>query len=184
MLANRPWLRYMRCREFPGPTMNLIFRMFLTIILAKRAARLGPLDTSHKAMRVLPNDLDVQMHMNNGRYLSIMDLGRIDLMVRTGFWAIARERGWFPLVGSVRVDYRRPLTVFQHYDMTSRIAGWDDRWIFIEQQFQSGGKLCARALLKTMIRSKEGMVSPETVMAAAGFDLQTPALTEEMRQLL
>ena len=33
-------------------------------------------------MRVLPNDLDLLWHMNNGRYLSLMDQGRVDLMVR------------------------------------------------------------------------------------------------------
>ncbi|MGB8817535.1 MAG: thioesterase family protein, partial [Rhizobiaceae bacterium] len=82
--------------------MNLIFRMFLTLFFAKRASRLMPLDMAHKPMRVLPNDLDVQMHMNNGRFLSIMDLGRLDLIVRLGFWKVARERGWYPVVGSVK----------------------------------------------------------------------------------
>jgi acyl-CoA thioesterase FadM len=160
--------------------MNLIFRMFLTIFFANRASTLGPLDKSHKAMRVLPNDLDVQMHMNNGRYLSIMDLGRIDLMVRTGFWTIARKSGWFPVVGSVRVDYRRQLTVFQRYDMTSQIVGWDDRWIFLEQQFLVGEKIHARAIFKTMIRSKAGLVTPADVMKATGVDIASPELTTEM----
>lgn len=164
--------------------MNLIFRMFLTIFFARRATKLEPLGVSHKPMRVLPNDLDVQMHMNNGRFLSIMDLGRIDLMVRTGFWAIARQRGWFPLVGSVRIDYRRPLTVFQRYDMTSQIVGWDDRWIFMEQHFISDGKVCAKALFKTMIRSKDGLVTPDEVMSATGFQIEKPDLSEDMRHLL
>jgi acyl-CoA thioesterase FadM len=164
--------------------MNLIFRMFLTIFFANRASRLEPLDMAHKPMRVLPNDLDVQMHMNNGRFLSIMDLGRLDLMVRLGFWGIARQRGWYPLVGSVKTDYRRPLTVFQKYDMTTQIVGWDDRWVFIEQQFLSGGKLCARALFKTMIRSKQGLVTPQEVMGVTGFEFEQPLLSDEMKSLL
>jgi acyl-CoA thioesterase FadM len=160
--------------------MNLIFRMILTIFIAKRARAMGPMDVSRVHMRVWPTDLDVQMHMNNGRYLSIMDLGRIDLMVRTGFWAIARKRGWFPVVGSVRVDYRRSLTLFQRYEMTSQIVGWDDRWIFMEQQFLAAGKLHARAIFKTMIRSKAGLVTPVDVMKATGMDLVSPELTSEM----
>lgn len=156
--------------------MNLIFRMFLAIFYANRASVLHPMDISRVHMRVLPTDLDVQMHMNNGRYLSIMDLGRIDLMVRTGFWAIARKNGWFPVVGSVRVDYRRSLTVLQRYEMTSQIVGWDDRWIFLEQQFLSGGKLYARAVFKTMIRSKAGAVSCVEVMNAVGADIVSPVL--------
>lgn len=164
--------------------MNLIFRMFLAIFYANRASVLHPMDISRVTMRVLPTDLDVQMHMNNGRYLSIMDLGRIDLMVRTGFWAVARKNGWFPVVGSVRVDYRRSLTVFQRYEMTSQIVGWDDRWIFLEQKFLLGGKLCARAMFKTMIRSKAGAVSCVEVMKAAGKDMVSPQLTSEMLELV
>jgi acyl-CoA thioesterase FadM len=164
--------------------MNLIFRMLLTIFSANRASRLMPLDMASKSMRVLPTDLDVQMHMNNGRFLSIMDLGRVDLMVRLGFWGIARKRGWYPLVGSVKTDYRRPLTVFQKFDMTTQIVGWDDRWVFVEQQFLSGGKQCARALFKTMIRCKEGLVTPQEVMGVTGHSFQQPALTDEMKALL
>lgn len=164
--------------------MNLVFRMLLTLLFANRAGVLAPLDVSRKAMRVLPSDLDVQLHMNNGRYLSIMDLGRVDMMVRNGFWAIARKHGWFPVVGSVRVDYRRQLTVFQRYEMTTQIVGWDDRWIFLEQQFLVGDKLHARALFKAMIRSKAGPVTPITVMSAAGVDLVSPQLTAEMHGLV
>lgn len=164
--------------------MNLIFRMFLTIFFAKRAAPLNPLDISRVTMRVLPNDLDVQMHMNNGRFLSIMDLGRIDLMVRTGFWAVAKQNGWFPLVGSVKIDYRRTLAVFEKFEMTSQIISWDDRWIFMEQQLISGGKMAAKATFKTMIRGKNGLVKPTEVMMATGVDLVSPALSSDANALL
>jgi acyl-CoA thioesterase FadM len=164
--------------------VNLIFRMYLTIFLANRASKIRVLDISRVFMRVMPTDLDIQMHMNNGRYLSIMDLGRINMMVRIGFWAIARHNGWFPLVGSVKVDYRRSLTLFQRFEMTSQIVGWDDRWIFVEQHLLSGDKLCARAIFKTMIRSKGGLVTPTEVMAATGLKLTSPELTDEMKGLV
>ena len=160
--------------------MNLIFRMMMILFLAKRKPLMRAFEVSRVFMRVLPNDLDIQMHMNNGRYLSIMDLGRIDMMVRNGFWDIARNKGWFPLVGAARMEYRRALTVFQRYEMTSQIVGWDDRWIFVEQQFLYGDKLCTRALFKTMIRSKDGLVTPTEVLAAAGLHLKSPELTAEM----
>ncbi|MGL4489268.1 MAG: acyl-CoA thioesterase [Rhizobiaceae bacterium] len=163
--------------------MNLIFRMFLMIFLARRKPMMRALDMSSVFMRVLPTDLDIQMHMNNGRYLSIMDLGRIDMMVRIGFWSIAKKNGWFPLVGAAHMEYKRSLTVFQRYEMTSQIVAWDDRWIFVEQKLLVGDKLCTRALFKTMIRSKDGLVTPNEVMAATGLKLKSPELTEEMKGL-
>ena len=48
------------------------------------AARLGPLDESVIHARVLPTDLDLNLHLNNGRALTLMDLGRVDLMLRMG----------------------------------------------------------------------------------------------------
>ena len=34
--------------------------------------------------RVWFNDLDINFHMNNGRYMTICDLTRVDLFVRSG----------------------------------------------------------------------------------------------------
>ena len=47
----------------------------------------GSLDvmgTSVLTMRVWPTDLDMNVHMNNGRYLQIMDVARAEWMMRTG----------------------------------------------------------------------------------------------------
>ena len=35
--------------------------------------------------RVLPNNLDINGHMNNGRYLTIVDLALFTLFIRSGF---------------------------------------------------------------------------------------------------
>ena len=57
--------------------MNLYFRLLLFMIRVRFRSRLGIWDTSHVTFRVNPLDLDLQRHMNNGRYLSLMDLGRM-----------------------------------------------------------------------------------------------------------
>lgn len=64
--------------------MNLIFRLIRVIVHAVFREKLGPFDESKVNFRVLPNDLDLNFHMNNGRYLTLMDLGRIDYFVRCG----------------------------------------------------------------------------------------------------
>ena len=53
----------------------------------------GSLGISYLTLRVCPGDLDTSLHMNNGRYWTLMDLGRTDLMLRSGFWrAVVRNR--------------------------------------------------------------------------------------------
>ena len=84
-----------------GTPVNLYLRLLL-MTLRTRAGRgdrpLSIWDTAATAFRVAPTDLDLLGHMNNGRYLTIMDLARLDLMTRSGFWARLRRRGWYPVV--------------------------------------------------------------------------------------
>jgi acyl-CoA thioesterase FadM len=158
--------------------VNLLVRLLLIMLQALRREPLGPLDTSVVTMHVWLTDLDLLMHMNNGRYLSLMDLGRVDLMIRAGFWREARRRGWYPVVGSTLIDYRRPLTVFQKFELRTRVAGWDERWVYLEQQIVRNGTIAAAATLKTQIRSATGAVSTADAMVALGLDQSSPPLSE------
>ena len=149
--------------------MNLFFRLFYLLIAARRRSKLDILETGRVAMRVWPGDLDVLWHMNNGRYLTIMDLGRADFMIRTGLLAKFRERGWIPVVAALSITYKRPLKLWQAFEMTTRIAGWDERWIYMQQEFHIGGKLAASALIKGTFRSAEGAVPMAAVVELSGF---------------
>lgn len=164
--------------------MNLLLRLAMVLVGASRRGRLDLLATSSLPMRVWPTDLDVQMHMNNGRYLSLMDLGRIDLLVRSGFWRQARQRGWFPLVGASTIEYRRPLHAFQQYQLTTRLLGWDERWFFIEQTFRRGDKVAAVATVKAMIRSASGAVPTVEALDAVGASGLSPALPDHAAPLV
>ena len=158
--------------------MNLLIRLAMVLLGTLRRSRLDVLATSSLPMRVWPTDLDVQMHMNNGRYLSLMDLGRIDLLVRSGFWREAQRRGWFPLVGASAIEYRRPLRAFERYQLTTRVLGWDERWFYVEQSFRLGDKVAAAATVKAMIRSASGAVPPSDALAVVGVSGPSPALPE------
>ncbi len=63
-------------------TMNLYLRLFLLLFRLIGLKRKGLFEESRVAFRVLPNDCDINFHMNNGRYLAFMDLGRVHLMAQ------------------------------------------------------------------------------------------------------
>lgn len=150
--------------------MNLLFRILWVLIHAQRRPPLTPLDESVISLRVLPNDLDLHAHMNNGRYLSIMDLGRLDLMARTGLGRVALERRWIPLVASASIRYRRPLKVFQTFALRTRIVYWDGKWFYIEQHFERNGQLVAAARITGLLRGKDGNITPQEALRALGHD--------------
>lgn len=64
--------------------MNLALRLLIVIIGTAFRPRLAPDSISRIRGCVLPNDLDLNFHMNNGRYLTVLDLGRIDFLLRIG----------------------------------------------------------------------------------------------------
>lgn len=73
--------------------------------------------TLERTLRVLPNDLDVNGHMNNGRYLTVIDLMLVEYFVRTGFARAMLQRGWRPMAGGSFITYRRGLKPLQTYTL-------------------------------------------------------------------
>ncbi len=164
--------------------MNLYFRLILILISALRAPRSNaPLDTFTTRFRVLPNDLDLNGHMNNGRYLTIMDLGRLDYITRIGLLQIMWREKKMPVLAAAQVRFRLPLMPFQQYDLQTRIVCWDEKWVYIEQRFiiasgNKAGAIAAIGLLKGGFYDgkKRQTVPTSEVMALAGVNTASPAM--------
>ena len=163
--------------------MNLYLRFLILLIRSFGKSKLDLIDTSVLNFRVLPIDLDLNMHMNNGRYLSIMDLGRTDLMLRTGLGQHILENKWIPIVGHLHMRYLRPLKVFQPYELHTRIVTWDEKWVYLEQRFISNKKCIAIGLVQGLIRGKHGNIPTNDLLTLLGFDNQTPETPEDIQLL-
>jgi acyl-CoA thioesterase FadM len=85
-----------------------------------------------------------------------MDLARIDLMMRAGWRDKFNRKGWFPVVAGQTITYRKSLKLGQRREVESRMLGTDERWIFVQQGFRSGGVVCARGLARTRFLKKSG----------------------------
>lgn len=136
--------------------MNLYFRMLLLWLRNLRAPRVDVWEPVVTPFRVTPGDLDVLLHMNNGRYLTLMDLGRVDLMQRSGMWRQINERGWYPVVAGQTITYRRSLKLGQRFKLVTRVIGFDDRWLYLEQTFEVGDTVYARAVVRARFLKRTG----------------------------
>lgn len=116
--------------------MNLLLRVVYVFISSFFKPKIDYiLEPAYLKLCVMPNDLDFNMHMNNGRYLTIMDLGRLDLILRSGLFKIMLQQKNVPILGSVTMRYRLSLDPFQKYTLKTQILGWDEKWFYIEQRF-------------------------------------------------
>ena len=154
--------------------MTGLFRLLRVVLTARGRGAIGPLDECVLAFRVMPADLDINLHMNNGRYLQLMDLGRFDYIIRAGLLRQMRRQRWMPLVGAETIRFRRALAPFQKYRLHTRLVHWDDKWFYFEQRFTARGELIATAIVKGLLRAPAGNVLPGEVLAAGGHQLPAP----------
>lgn len=152
----------------------MIFRTMLHLLRARRRSPLGIHDIGTVRFRVLPTDLDVLGHMNNGVYFSIMDLGRIDLMIRAGVWAKMRAAGIYPVMASETMTFRKSLQPWQLFDVETRIVGYDERGsVYAEQRFVVDGEIYASAMTRARFLKKGGTVALQELSEVTGVDATT-----------
>lgn len=132
-------------------------------------------------MRVWPNDLDTNAHMNNGRYLTLMDLGRFDLMTQCGLVRTVLKRKWFPVAGGVMVRFDRPLHAFEKITLNSRIIGWDQRWLYFHHDIMTGPTRAARAIARGLFRTQGRSVPTTEILEAINYSGSPLAPPESVR---
>lgn len=146
--------------------MNLYLRLIWVIFRARFRSILTPEKLQNEISTiVLPNDLDLNMHMNNGRYLTICDFNRVDLFVRSGLAKLMIKNGWAPIVADHTMTYIKPLAVFDKIKVTMEITHWDDRFFYSTHEFFKRGVKVAEGTSKSLVISrKEGRLTPSQVV--------------------
>jgi|SRR5579872_424740 len=145
-------------------------------------APLGVLDEDTIRMHVWPHDIDFNLHMNNARYLSVMDYARMHLLARGGLLEhIVRSR-WQPLVGAVWVTYRRSLPLFSAFTIASRLVCWDERWFYMEQRFTGREGTAAIGWVKGALRDRAGAVDPQRALARVHSGIVSPQMPDTIAQ--
>jgi acyl-CoA thioesterase FadM len=162
--------------------MNLLIRLFTIVIQSFIRKKLHPLSESVVHLRVWPNDLDLNMHLNNGRFLTIMDLGRLDLLLRAELLTHLVAHRWQPLVGAVNIRYRQSLPPFAKFKLKTKIVAWDEKWFYIEQRFERKNRLIATAHVKALFRSPKGNVRPEEVFGLLKMNIDPPTIPASVQK--
>ena len=159
--------------------MVVLLRLFKTIFLARFKPKIGPFDQARVTMRVWPNDLDLNMHANSGRYISFMDVGRVDLLARMRLLRKVTALGWRPLVGGSMITYRKSLQPFERFTVKSRILCWDEKWFYFEHIVTNAkGDLAAIANVRGLLRGPDGNVPPKDLVAMTGADAVSPPIPQ------
>ena len=144
---------------------------------------MGVLETDTLRLRVWPNDVDFNLHLNNARYLNVMDYGRIHMLARMGLLKPAIQAHWIPVVGGVWITYRRSLGLWARYELATRLVGWDERWFYFEQTFVGKDGLAAVGWVKGALLEGTAAVAPQKIAELAEPGILSPPLSESIQTL-
>ncbi len=155
--------------------MYPIIRVMNQIAKNRRASDLPP-DGEHISYhRCWPQDLDMFMEMNNGRILTIMELGRFGLAKRVGLLRTLKEQGWGLTVAGTSVRYRKRIKPFVKFRMNSKAAFWDERFLYVSQSIWIGEDCATHALFRTGVVKNGKLVPTKDVFTASGADPTSPS---------
>ena len=161
--------------------MNLWLRL-LWLMLFRQRQPVPLLETTTVRLRVWLTDLDLYRHVNNGRYLTLADIGRRDWFLRTGIMQWTARHGAVPVMGDAMAKFRRELRLFQSFDIQSRLLGWDRRWIFLEHRFVRGGRVVGVVGIRALFKARGGPLDPGEMLGEIGGISASPALPEWLLQ--
>mgnify|MGYP002332514572 FL=1 len=157
-----------------------IFRLIKDLMKARRMTPLGLTETHVSRHICWPWDLDIWLELNNGRAMTLYDLGRTMQAQRVGLIGALRQNRWGMTVAGTSVRFRQRIRGFERFEMRSRAAAWDDKFIYLEQSmWKKDGTCASHVMLRTTLTDKNGIVPPARVLEAMGLqDTPTPPMPD------
>ena len=149
--------------------MNLYLRFLLLLIsmpFLKKSKDLKWMEP----FRVWPQDIDINLHLTNARYFSFADLARTYALARFGILRQMVKKGWLPVVNAEEITFFRPIAPFARLELRTELVYWDEKYFYMQHEYWSKGKICAKALIRGVFYNKKhGVISLDRVLALAGI---------------
>lgn len=160
--------------------MNLYFK-FIALLIKRlfKTDKLYLTDNCVSYFRVGVFDLDLNFHMNNGKFLSVMDLGRFDLLLKTGYFYKMFGAGYYPVILSESIVFQKSLNYFNKYELHTCLESWDANFFYITQKFYYKGEMVASANVRSCFkkRGRKGIVKPVELFEFVGEEHSEKQLT-------
>tara|TARA_B100000768_G_scaffold152249_1_gene147826 strand:+ start:529 stop:1050 length:522 start_codon:yes stop_codon:yes gene_type:complete len=139
--------------------------------------------TDSVSLIVLPQDIDLFMELNNGRYVTLLDLGRFSLGARVNMASLLKKNKWSLTIVGTYNEYRYRLRLFQRFILKTKIIGYDEKWFYFFQKVERQGKTHMASVVKFAYTSKKGLVLPKEVITAMGIKYDPDSLPSWIKEL-
>ena len=72
-----------------------------------------------------------------------MDFIRFEILFRSKLFDNTFKKGIFPVLGSQKIIYKKPLKRWTKFKITISLEGWDDKWVYHSQTFKQKSEIYA-----------------------------------------
>jgi acyl-CoA thioesterase FadM len=149
---------------------------------ALKQPRIDLFEPTRISLRVWPNDIDGNLHVNNGRYLTLADLGGVTWFLRSGVLSQARRFHAVPLIADSIAKFRRDLKLMQTFTIETRLLGWERRCIFLQHRFLVDEYVAGLAAVRCVFKSGRRTIYPSELLGGLSARTQSPVLPAWLSQ--
>ncbi|PWN31936.1 uncharacterized protein FA14DRAFT_181858 [Meira miltonrushii] len=122
--------------------------------------------------RATIDECDFMGHLSNSSYPKNLDLARMNYSSdRLADFML--DGGWVPL-GSTSFVFHNEIPLLSEYTITSRIETWDDKWLYLRNEFTGKSKkgdniLFCTSITKHCFKHGRKTIAPWFVLAYCGY---------------
>lgn len=145
-----------------------MFRLLYLLLKNKLFGRndLKATEVSSAWFRVMPWHCDPNFHLTNSRYFFFMDYARFWRLMEVGVWkSIFVTKRWMPMAVSQEITYIKDIAPFEKFEIRTQLAGWDEKYHYVVQEFYGKKGLCAKAMIRNVYVSKGKVVNTNDVLS-------------------
>ena len=124
--------------------------------------------TITRRFRVGLFDCDGLRVMTASKYPVYMDFIRWELIARSKLFKAVVKRGLAPTLGSQKLIYRKPLKLWTKFNLTLKIAGSDDKWVYHIHHFEQNNEIKAMGITRSLIWKKDVPTALADIMKDVG----------------
>lgn len=114
--------------------------------------------------------------MNNARYLRELDFARFHFYALTDLYQKIRQRGGGAVQGASSIRYRRTIPIFSPYKIQTKLVWWDEKAIYLEQQFIT----LTDGFVRAVALSKQCITNCNVLEILKEYNAERPPMPEEL----
>ncbi len=116
--------------------------------------------------------------LNNGRILTLTELGRWGLAKEIGLLAALKKRRAAFAIAGCSVRYRRRIPLFAKYRIETRGLGWDEKFIYLDISMWMQDVAANQILLRSAFVNRNGTIPPSEIIPELGYTGPSPELPD------